>query len=266
MKILSDKFVKSLLCLLFINSSFKKCNKNVKLRERKNQYLIVVHAMKVNENILNFYDLYSNDDSVVYRAVLKKKDWMFRRLFIPCNFHSLTIDNIVTYPDLFGLMDQGFVFQELHLDESKFEGHEKKIKKIVSEFNKRFKIRYAYEQIVPMDDSSTFWVEMDFTKLDNKTYNDLVCNFYPCISSIDEMDLFYDETKDIDLLKYPMIGDSRKWVFIIDQHLLVNNRFYMQNCFKKFWYNSHLLSDEQIEAIKEIAEANLVEAGDYYGK
>lgn len=222
--------------------------------------------MKVNDNILNFYDLYSNDDNTVYRAVLKKKDWLFRRLFIPCNFHSLKIDNVITYPDLFGLMDQSFVFQKLVLDESKFEGNERKIKKIVNEFNKRFKIRYAYERIVPMDDPSTFWIEMDFTKLDKKTYNDLVCNFYPCIPNIDEMDLFYDETKDIDLLKYPMIGENGKWVFIIDHQLMVNDRVYMQNCFKKIWYNSHLLENEQIEAIKEIAEANLVEAGDYYDK
>ena len=47
---------------------------------------------------------------------------------------------------------------------------------------------------------------------------------------------------------------------------MVNDRVYMQNCFKKIWYNSHLLENEQIEAIKEIAEANLVEAGDYYDK
>lgn len=220
--------------------------------------------MGVNEKILNFYDLYSNDDRVVYRAVLEKKDWMFRKLFIPCTFRSLYIDSIVTYPDLFGLMDQSFVFEKLSLDESKFVGHEKQIKKIVNAFNQRYRIRYAYEQIVPMKDSTTFWVEMDFTKLDKKTYNDLVCNFYPCIPNIEEMDLFYDETNEIDLLKYPMIGNNRKWVFILDSNSMVNDRCYMQNCFKKFWYNSHLLSDEQIEAIKEIAEANLVEAGDYY--
>ena len=34
----------------------------------------------MNKLLKNFYDLYSNDDSVCYKALLEKKDWMFRKL------------------------------------------------------------------------------------------------------------------------------------------------------------------------------------------
>jgi len=220
----------------------------------------------MNKNVLNFYDLYSDNDQIVYKAVLEKKDWMFRKLFIACDFHALIIDGITTYPDLFGLMDQAFVFQKLTLDPSKFKDHEKDIIKITKAFNEKYRIRYAYERIVPQKEESTFYVEMDFTKLDKKTYNDLVCNFYPCIPEVKDLDLFFDPEKNIDLLKYPMIGEEKKWVFILDSHLLVNDRYFMEKCLKKIWYNSHNLDALKIETLKEIAHTNDIPLEDYYGK
>jgi hypothetical protein len=219
----------------------------------------------MDKNILNFYDLYSPNDSIVYRAILEKKDWMFRKLFIPCDFHALVVDGITTYPDLFGLMDQAMVFQKLTLNPSDFKDHERDTFKITKAFNEKYRIRYAYEKIVPSPEETTFWVEMDFTKLDKDTYNRLVANFYPCIDNIDEMDLFYDPTKDIDLMKYPMYGEKGKWVFVLDAHLLVSDKCFMENCLKKIWYNSHNLDQLKIETLKEIASTNKIPLEDYYG-
>lgn len=220
----------------------------------------------MNKYILNFYDLHSPKDEIVYRAVLEKKDWMFRKLFFECDFRELEVDGVVTYPDLFGLMDQSFVFHKLNLNPSNFEKHEKDIKRINTAFNAKYRIRYCSEKIVKRNNNSSFYVEMDFSKLDKKAYNDLVCNFFPCVSNIKDLDLFFDENNEVDLLKYPMIGEDGNWVFILDANLLVNDRCYMQNCLKKIHYDSSMLDEEKIKTLKEIADANLIEAEDYYDK
>lgn len=220
----------------------------------------------MDKNILNFYDLHSPNDSIMYRAVLEKKDWMFRPLFFACDFHELVIDGLSTYPDLFGLMDQSLILRKLDLNPNDFVDHEKEINKINNAFNEKYRVRYCFDKIINNKNDGCFFLETDFTKLDKKIYNELVCNFYPCIPNIKDLDLFYDINKEIDLLKFPMLGEKGKWLFILEKDNFINDKLFIENCLKKIWYDSSKFDEEQINTILEIARANNIEAEDYNGK
>jgi hypothetical protein len=99
--------------------------------------------------------------------------------------------------------------------------------------------------------------QLDFKKIDVKAYKELVCNFYPCLEKIEDLDLWYEEKNDVDLLKYPMFGEFRKWVFILSKDNLNNDKYYLP-IIKKIYY-SNSLGEDKVEAIKEIANSLEVE-------
>ncbi|MDD6302231.1 MAG: hypothetical protein PUA56_02830 [Bacillales bacterium] len=219
----------------------------------------------MNKFINNFYSLYSNDDRVTYQAILEKKDWMFRPLFFMMTFEGIEVEGKIIYPDLFALMDKAIHFKKAEFHQSLFEDNLNKKDDIINGFNKSYRLRYAFENIVNISKKAAFFVEMDFSKIDKKSYNELVANFYPCISEVKDLDLFYNENSPIDLIKFAMYGENNSWVFILDINALINDRYYM-NFMKKIWYNPSLLDDEMIETLKEISSTIEVPLEEYYGK
>ena len=209
----------------------------------------------MNPFIRNFYDLFSEDKEVVYKAVYLKKDWMFKRLFFPITFTCTMEGDKEMYYDLYALMDQSILFQKADFKDELFQTKEQK-EIITKEFNDYFRYAYCYERI-PQGLKDTFFVEMDFKKIDQKAYKELVCNFYPCLEKIEDLDIWYEPKNDVDLLKFPMYGEFRKWVFILSKDLLAGDKYYLP-IIKKIYY-SPTLGDDKVEAIKEIAKSLEVE-------
>lgn len=210
----------------------------------------------MNPFIKNFNDLFSNDDSVVYSAVLLKKNWMFRRFYFPYTFNSTFVDGKELFNDLYALIDQTILFKKVDLSNEMFENQQVEKKSIEDMFNETYRVCYCYESIPNLD--NTFYAEMDFFKIDKDTYNQLVANFYPCINKLEDLELEYNPHDGIDLLKYPMYGEYRKWLFILPKDKMVDDRFYLP-LIKKIWYQKEKFTDEQIEAIEIIAEKLEVE-------
>ena len=205
----------------------------------------------MNPFIVNFYNLFSKDEQVVYNAVYLKKDWMFRRLFFPITFECTIEEGKEMYYDLYALLDQSILFKKAKFDRELFETDEQQ-ELITKEFNNYFRVAYCYERI-PSNLIDTFFIELDFKKIDAKAYNELVANFFPCLEKKEDLDLWYEEKNDVDLLKYPMFGEFRKWAFVLSKDNLAYDKYYLP-IFKKIYYNKSL-SDDKIEAIKEIAKS-----------
>lgn len=214
----------------------------------------------MNKYLENFYNLYSLDDQVCYKAILEKKDWIFRRLFIPVSFTKIVEDGKDLYPELYALMDSSFLFKEMYYNRELFEGVDyQKVLGIINKFNEQFRYLHLYENL-NFEDKDTFFVEINPFKIDDKVYKDLVSNFYPCFDSINELELKYDEEDMLDLLKLAMFN-KEGFVLILSNEALLNNRYYLP-VIEKIHYKSNIGKDK-IEAIKEIASSIEVECEEY---
>ena len=218
----------------------------------------------MNKYIKNFYDLHSLDKVTSYKAILEKKDWLFQKLYIPYTFDKKEENGKELYEELYALMDQAVLFKKLELDDEIFEEHLDKKDKILENFNKDFSLLYLYSHLTNKVKKGTFFVEYDFTKMSDKMYKELVANFFPCISSLKDLDLFYDENNIIDLLKFAMYGEEGKWVLIISKNALLNDRYYIKKK-KKIYFNSSLITKDQEEGLKEISQRCSIPIGEYYG-
>lgn len=215
----------------------------------------------MNDYLKNFFDLYSDDDSVVYKAILAKKDWMFKRLYMPCNFLYKLVDNKPEYIDLFSLMDHTINFEPLILNDQLFEDHEELSIDAITKFNEKYRVRYFYEKYFNLLEPSTFWVELDFGYLDDKGYKDLVANFYPCLSK-DDLELNYDFEDVRELLKLAMFNEDKSYVAILDKNALINDRFYAP-VVRRIIYDPSHFDETKITVLKELAsnlEVELKEA------
>lgn len=218
----------------------------------------------MNKYIENFYDLFSLNDAKVYQAIKEKKDWLFQKLYIPYTFEKKIENGKELYEELYALMDQSVVFKPLSLPDNLFEDHMDKKDKIIDAFNIDYALLYLYNKLTKKVQKGTFFVEFDFSLLSDKLYKELVANFFPCISSKEELDLFYDETRIEDLLKYAMYGENGKWVLILSKNNLLNGKFYLPYA-KKIYFNKELIDKEQEEGLKEIAIRCSLDIGEYYG-
>lgn len=208
----------------------------------------------MNKYISNFYDLYSLDDSKVYKAILEKKDWLFKKLYFKGSFVStLDSNGKVIYPYLFSLMDQCLPFSSFEMKKELFIEHENMKEIIKNRFDENYACSYLYDsKDIPLK-KGEFLVELDFNLINDKMYKELVANFYPCINTVEELDLFYNPDRIEDLLKYPMYGEKGKWVLIIAKQSLINERYYLP-IYKKIYYKNENLDNSQIDALEIIAE------------
>ncbi|MBE6143352.1 MAG: hypothetical protein E7177_05150 [Erysipelotrichaceae bacterium] len=209
----------------------------------------------MNPFIINYYHLFSKDENVFRNAIKLKWNWMFKRLFFPVTFECTIENGKEMYYDLYALMDQTVLFKKADFPLELFDSLEQK-EKFDNEFNEYFRYAYCYEKI-PNNLKDTFFVEMDFRNVDVDIYKQLVGNFYPCIDKKEDLDLWYEEKNDVDLLKYPMYGEFRKWVFILSKDKVPYDRYYLP-IIKKIYFRKDLDSDK-IEAIQEIAKCLEVE-------
>ena len=206
----------------------------------------------MNPFIRNFTQLFSNNQNEVYKAILIKKDWMFKKLYFPVTFDFVLEEGKEMYYDLYSLVDQSILFKKVTLDDALFLESKENKQEIEDIINQNFRVAYCYENI-PSNTNNTFYVEMDFNLIEKQVYHELVANFYPCIDEVKDLELEYNKDNIVDLLKYPMYGEYKKWVFILPIDKLLNDKYYLP-IMKKIWYSKNNLTKEQIEAIEVIAE------------
>ena len=206
----------------------------------------------MNKYLENFMNLYSLDNEVCYKALLEKKDWMFRKIYIPVSFEKTVRDNKDLYLELYALMDQSFIFSKLGYEKDTFLDlpFEASLK-LINEFNKSYRLLNVLEHIDFNYKKDTFLVEMDMTKMDDKVYRDLVANFYPAFKDARELELKYD-TSITELIKLAMRQES-DFVFVLSKDNLIDDKYFLP-CIKALHYSKGL-NNEQIEAVKEIASA-----------
>ncbi len=207
----------------------------------------------MNKYLNNFYNLFSYNKDIAYKAVVEKKDWLFQDLYFPYSFFEVKENDKSIYPDIFALYDQTLLFKEASFDNDVFLDHEDKKEEITNTFNNNFALAYAYDSLLPLDKDS-FYVQFDFTKIDQKLYQILIANIFPCIDNIKELDFFYDKTNVVDLLRYPMYGNPHRWNIILTKDKLIQNRLYLPYV-KKIIYDESKLTDEELETLKIIASS-----------
>ncbi len=207
----------------------------------------------MNKYLNNFYNLFSYNKDISYKAVEEKKDWLFQDLYFPYSFYEVKENDKSIYPDIFALYDQTLLFKEASFNNDVFLDHEDKKEEITSTFNKYFALSYAFDTLLPLE-KDTFYVQFDFTKITQKLYQELIANIFPCIDNLNELDFFYDKTNVVDLLRYPMYGNSHRCNIILTKDKLINNRLYLPYI-KKIIYDESKLTEEEIETLKVIASS-----------
>ena len=161
----------------------------------------------MNKYLDNFNRLFSDDDKVVYQAILEKKDWLFHPLYLSGNL-DITLD------------EQGkkhFKFLESLFDNVIL------FKKSKNELANNF--RYVKFSNDLSNEEALFFIEYDFTRIDEKGYRAVVANYYPCLSE-EELHIDYSSKSVKEVLKTMMIGESNESVIILDQSALINDAFF----------------------------------------
>ncbi len=156
----------------------------------------------------NFYRLFSSDDQEVYKAILEKKDWILKPLYLPGDLSiSKDKEGKNHFFGLEALFDDVLLFNSLN-DE-----------RVNS---------YRYVKFKTNMNGNThphFYIEYDFNKIDQKGYQALVANFYPCLSKKD-LEIKRDSSDIKELLKLFMIGEENEAVIILEDKNLINNAFF----------------------------------------
>lgn len=178
----------------------------------------------MNKKLKNFNDLFSENDQIVYKALLAKKDWLFVPLFLKGNLEvNLDENGNKHYRFLEALYDDVLAFDEIVLD-----------KKLPLKPRLKSKIEMKLTPYVKLtlldsipDDESPFFAEYDFTKINDETYHSLLANFYPCfpLRTLD-INLLTLESSRSEQLKCVMIGKKCEYVLIVDRFTLINNCLY----------------------------------------
>lgn len=188
----------------------------------------------------NFVRLFSADSDERLNALLSKKDWILDRYYLPFTFVSVNGDG--NYSDLEGLMKQGLLFRPLPRPRLAEADELQKI----SLFNDRFRYVKMYERLPKRPDRNTFFVEVNFKKLDRDDYRTLVSNFFYCLNRKVIAGHSFN-SKDIrSVLLTAMLGSEEEAVLILDKHKLDKNIFKIDGMTKIYLYDDIAEKEEAI--------------------
>ena len=68
------------------------------------------------------------------------------------------------------------------------------------------------------EEEAMFYIEYDFTRIDEKGYRAVVANYYPCLNE-EELHIDYSSKDTKEALKTMMIGENNESVIILDEML-----------------------------------------------
>lgn len=162
----------------------------------------------MNKYLDNFYRLFSENDQEVYKAVLEKKDWILAPLYLPGDLSmSKDKEGKNHFLALEALFDDVLLFKSLD-------------DKRVSNF------RYVkFKKSIKGNSHPHFYIEYDFNKIDQKGYQTVVANFYPCLNK-KNLEIDKDSNDIKELLKIFMIGEENEAVIVLEESNLLNNAFF----------------------------------------
>ena len=162
----------------------------------------------------NLINLFSDDNQVMYRALLEKKDWILSKFYI-----IATLENDCDFEDI---IEGRIRFKKVLIDPNIFTDKEL-YKECDSLFLNQYRCLYLYNQIPDVESDEDFIICFDFNYVDNESYKILFPNFYPCFYR----DYLIKSTgiKEADILKGAMdkaLGDN---VIILSNDNLDNSTF-----------------------------------------
>lgn len=179
----------------------------------------------MNVFLKNFLDLFSEEDPIIYKALLAKKDWLFVPLFLRGDLNQIEdAQGLTHYRKIEALLDDVLPFDKPVLPGG-FQLSDDKKKELLSAYEAYRVLRFETDKKTLKD--APFFAEYDFTKIDQRGYHALLANFFPCLSS-EELELRQEDdwTKVANQLKPLMLGPSGQCVLILESHLLIQDAFY----------------------------------------
>lgn len=167
----------------------------------------------MNPYLQNYIHLFSDDQATVIKAVKEKKDWILRPLFLPLDFTQKEDENGKKhFYHLEALLDDVICFSSLKSD-----------LQVIQNF------RFVKFQTDLMVHSSSFpyaFIQYDFRKIDQKGYQELLANYYPCLS-LEELEIKEDASSNVvEAMKYFMVGEKNEAVLILDAQQLIHDAYY----------------------------------------
>lgn len=203
----------------------------------------------MKQELKNFYDLFQEDDAVVYQALLAKKDLILRKVFMPCN--TQTPEDSTQLPDTHALMNKTIGFDTLKKDQV-FTSKDK-IERGIELFNDQFRVCYFYNQPYQIGDSHSFWVELDFNKIDDQGYKQLVANFFKVLKK-EDLEFTFD-FKDIkEIMKLAMCHSKADYLLLIDKSNLISDRYYYAPIVTRIVVYKNA-DEETVKLLLQLAEA-----------
>jgi len=208
----------------------------------------------MNCYIKNFFDLFSDDEKVLYQALIQKKDWILKEFYIVFNFENAG--------ELEAIAQGHLHFKKLLIDPNLFDGNNDKATLMSESFNRNYRVIYLNDEMPFFDSENEFCIKFDFNKLSDREYKILFANFYPCVDEKVIIDNYHEDDASLLLLSMNnFIGDN---VLIMDKTYLTDNDEFACNVVSKVIYNSKL--QDRFKAVlislKDVLHIDLEEVKD----
>lgn len=194
----------------------------------------------------NFINLFSNDEEIRFNALLGKRDWILNRYYIAFNFANRGSED--SYSDLECLSRQALPFK--HLNQPRLVNTS--LANRIAKFNKKFRIIKLYDTLPDRPNKDTFFVEVNFKKLDKSDYKTLVSNFFYCLNK-SYLNIKQFLANDIRSLLLPaLIGNDNESVIVLDNKYLEKNIFKIDGMTKIYLYDD--ISEKMEDVIEKIVK------------
>lgn len=163
----------------------------------------------------NFNRLFSDDDKIVYQALIEKRNWILSSFYIMCSLeHNQDLEDII---------DGKLRFRKLYLNDYFFKDKMNQYDAVTEKFNNNFRVLYLNNNMDIVDDDYHFFIKVDFNYLNQTEYKILFANFFPCLNKEDILIENFDDNKELlKLAMDKMVGDN---VLILDVNNLIDNAF-----------------------------------------
>lgn len=182
----------------------------------------------MKNKLQNLRQLFSDDNNIMYKAILEKKDWILKPMYVVATLSSNS--------DIEDIFERRLRFKKAYLDGDAFSNKESYLEAF-DRFNNQFRVLYLYNEIPFVNDESDFVIEYDFRKLTDNEYKILFANFYPTLNETERKESEDDDL--IYLLKQAMddrLGDAS---IILDLNNLQESCFF-SNVLNKIIISNHL--------------------------
>ena len=182
----------------------------------------------MKNKLQNLRQLFSDDNNIMYKAILEKKDWILKPMYVVATLSSNS--------DIEDIFERRLRFKKAYLDGDAFSNKELYLEAF-DRFNNQFRVLYLYNEIPFVNDESDFVIEYDFRKLTDNEYKILFANFYPTLNETERKESEDDDL--IYLLKQAMddrLGDAS---IILDLNNLQESCFF-SNVLNKIIISNHL--------------------------